>query len=172
VTSSVPDLRSAFAGARRRCPYTLDTLPLDATGKASITVSGLGAGNHFVTASFGNSSSTMVQAIHAQATTIRLASSMSPSRTGREITITATIVPSTSGFGVPTGMVTFTDGGKVIGQFPLRAGTASLTAPELKAGVHLLGAVYSSVGTFAASSATLTHRAAGTNPLPVARNLQ
>ncbi len=151
--------------------YALDTVPLDATGKASITVSGLAAGNHFITANFGNSSSTMVQAIHAEATATRLASSMNPSGTGRAVTFTATVVPLTPESGGPTGMVTFTDGGKVIGQLPLHAGVASFTAPELTAGVHLLGAVYSSDGSFAASTATLTQRADGDISRPVARNV-
>ena len=44
-------------------------------------------------------------------------------------------------------------------------------ALELAAGVHLLAAVYSSDGTFAASTATLTQLAEGADPRPVARDV-
>ena len=73
--------------------------------------------------------------------------------------------------GVPTGMVTFTDGGNVLAQLPLRAGAAAVTCPALAAGVHLIGAVYSSDNVFAASAATLTQRAEGSDPRPVGRKV-
>ena len=198
VTSTVPDLRNAVAGqpltfiaqvtgagAQGVTPagtvafqdvsfqgatplsIPLDTVPLDATGKASITVSGLAAGTHFITATFGSNSSTVVQAIHASATAIMLTSS-TPARKIRSLTFTATVVPAVSGSGVPTGMMTFTDGGSVLAQLPLRAGVATFTAPALAAGVHLIGAVYSSDSVFAASTATLTQRVDG-DPRPVRR---
>jgi hypothetical protein len=207
VTSSVPDLRNAVAGQpltftaqvagtqgvtpsgavsfqsvgfQGATPISipLDTVALDATGKASITVSGLAAGNHFITANFGSSSSTMVQTIHASATTMKLTSSTTPASTtttstgparhGRAVTFTATVVPAVSGFGAPTGMLTFMDGGNVLAQLPLVAGAASFSTPSLAAGVHLIGAVYSSDNVFAASAATLTQHADG-DPRPVGR---
>jgi hypothetical protein len=64
--------------------------------------------------------------------------------------------------------MTFTDGGSVLAQLPLRAGVATFTAPALAAGVHLIGAVYSSDSVFAASTATLTQRVDG-DPRPVRR---
>jgi len=151
--------------------YSLDTVSLDATGKAEITVSGLTAGAHFITATFGSSSSTMVQLIHAEATTIKLASSMNPSRNGRAVAFTATVIPSAPGSGTPTGMVTFTDGGNVLAQLPVSGGVASFATTALAAGVHLIGAVYSSDNVFAASTATLTERADGPHPVPVGREV-
>jgi len=198
VTSTVPDLRNAVAGqpltfiaqvsgaatqgvapsgsvsfhdvsfeGATPLSIPLDTVPLDATGKASIKVSGLAAGTHFITATFGSSSSTMVQLIHGSATAIKLTSS-TPARKDRSVTFTATVVPALPGSGVPTGMVTFMDGGAVLAQLPLRAGAASFNTPSLAAGVHSIGAVYSSDNVFAASTAALTQRVDG-DPRPVRR---
>ncbi|WP_052487786.1 S-layer homology domain-containing protein [Gordoniibacillus kamchatkensis] len=57
------------------------------------------------------------------------------------LTLTATV---TGGFGTPTGLVTFLDGGAVIGSGVLDAsGTATFTVPALPAGMHNLTAQYS-----------------------------
>jgi hypothetical protein len=56
------------------------------------------------------------------------------------------------GTGLPTGSVTFLDGGAVLGSAPLVGGQASLSVTFLSPGVHSLTAVYSADSTFANST--------------------
>ena len=61
-----------------------------------------------------------------------------------------------TGTGVPTGTVTFQDGGQSIGTITLSAGVARLTTSALANGTHSIVAVYNPSGDFNASrSATL-----------------
>ena len=155
---------------------TLGTAPVDATGHASMATSSLQAGAHFITASYNGSanavsaatvSATLVQLIHASATAVTLASSLSSSDRergrGAATTLTATVTPLSALIsGVPSGMVAFTDeNDNVVAQIPLSAGAASFSITAPRAGTRITGAVYSSDGTFAASAGTLT---AGSSP--------
>src|SRR6185369_665374 len=105
-------------------------VPLNANGVASVTTSTLAAGggfrgNHFITAAYSGdgshaaSSVTMMQKIHANATTLALNSSPSPASFGQTVTFTASVSAVPTGAGTPTGMVTFQDGPTIIGQAPL-----------------------------------------------------
>jgi hypothetical protein len=151
---------------------TLGTVPVDAAGHASFTTSSLRGGAHFITAAYsGNAnadSAAMVQLIHASATSVTLASSLSSSnqergRSGAAM-LTATVTPSSASVsGVPSGMVTFTDNDNVVAQIPLSAGAASFNMTASRAGTHVFGAVYSSDGIFAASTGTLTTEASRTS---------
>jgi hypothetical protein len=67
------------------------------------------------------------------ATTAAVASSSDPSPAGQPVTFTATV--SSQG-GVPTGDVTFYDGGAVLGSAPLAGGSASLTVSSLSVDDH------------------------------------
>ena len=143
-------------------------VPLDINGKAEVTTSTLAAnainrGNHFVTATYGGDGThstaavTMVQKIHASASSTTLVSSAPFAASGAPITFTATVSPAPAGPGVPTGMVTFEDGQTVIGQVPLNSsGVASITRANLLAGTHSIKATYASNTTFAASTGLLT----------------
>jgi hypothetical protein len=142
-------------------------VPIDAGGHASISTSSLAAGgsnlgNHFVTATYNGdashttSSVTMMQKIHANASTTLLTSSSPQSNIGDPITLTATISANPVGAGPPTGMVTFQDGSTVIGQVPLSSGVASITRSNLGGGSHTIRAIYASDTQFAASSGQVT----------------
>lgn len=143
-------------------------VPLGANGQATITTSLLAAGgnylgNHFITALYsgdGNHASTFVtlmQKVHASATTTVLAASPNPSALGQPVSLMATASGVPSGAGTPTGMVTFRDGASVIAQVPLDAnGVASITKSDLSFGSHTLTAVYASDTQFAASSGSNT----------------
>ena len=77
---------------------------------------------------------------------------------GEEITISVLVHPENT-YGIPTGTVTFYDGGADIGTVPLDAyGMASLTSSSLSLGSHTITAAYSgSVDYGASASASSTH---------------
>jgi hypothetical protein len=151
-------------------------VPLSANGQASVTTSSLVAGNgflgsHFIRANYNGdanhpaSSVTMVQKVHANASTTVLASSVNPSTFGQSVSFTATVSGIPSGAGIPTGMVTFQDGATVIGQVPLSpiitvnptsSALASITKSNLAPGNHNITATYASDTQFAASSGSIS----------------
>jgi Big-like domain-containing protein len=141
--------------------------PLNANGTASVTTSSLAAGgsfrgSHFITAAYSGdglhspSSATMVQKIHANATTVTLNSSQSPVNFGEAVGFTATVSSVPANAGAPTGMVTFQDGEAVIGQAPLSpSGMVTFSTSSLSPGSHNISAIYASDTQFAASSGNL-----------------
>jgi hypothetical protein len=140
---------------------------LNANGQASVTTSALTVGNgflgnHFITANYSGDGShpaasvTMVQKVHANASTTSLGSSVNPSTFGQSVLLTATVSSVPAGAGTPSGMVTFQDGNTVIAQRPVNAsGVATFTATNLGVGNHNLTATYASDTQFAASSGGL-----------------
>ena len=90
---------------------------LDSSGKATCDVTYTSAGSHTVTASYagagvvtGSTSDPLSQRVDKAPTTTSLSSSTNPSTTGQTVTFTATVAPTGSGAGVPTGTVSFADG--------------------------------------------------------------
>lgn len=68
---------------------------------------------------------------------------------GGQVTFTSTV---SSGFGLPTGVVTFLDGNLTLGTAPLQSGVALFTTSTLTAGAHQIAAAYSGNAGFAPSS--------------------
>ena len=134
-------------------------------GIASITNSSLLAstnafGNHFVTAiysgdtNFPPGSATLLQKVHASGTATALTSALA---LATNVTFTATVTSASSITNVPTGMVSFWDGSKLLAQLPLSAnGVASLTMTNFPASNHFISAGYASDTLFAASTANLS----------------
>src|SRR5262249_11984096 len=79
-------------------------------------------------------------------------SSLNPSTIGQTVTLSATVSAVSPAVGVPTGTITFRDGGTSLGVVTLNNGSASLSISTLAAGAHALTALSSGSGTFAASS--------------------
>jgi hypothetical protein len=139
-------------------------VPISGNGTASITTSSLAAGgsfrgSHFITVLYSGdgghsaSSVTMVQKIHANATSLVVTSSQSPIDFGQSVTFTATVSAVPTNAGTPTGMVTFQDGGSVVWQAPLNSsGAASFNATSLAPGSHNIVATYASDTQFAATT--------------------
>jgi acetyl esterase/lipase len=76
--------------------------------------------------------------------------SSSPSTTfGGQVTFTSTV---SSGFGPPTGVVTFLDGNVTLGTGFLQSGVALFTTSTLAVGTHQIAAAYGGNAGFAASS--------------------
>jgi uncharacterized repeat protein (TIGR03803 family) len=86
-------------------------------------------------------------------TTTKLSSSPSPSFSGQEVTFTATVTPKLQG--TPTGTVTFSEAGTVLGASSLDAsGQATLFTGALAIGKNLITAEYSGDSYFLGSSAS------------------
>jgi hypothetical protein len=84
-----------------------------------------------------------------------LASSVNPQVLGQPITFTATVASALAP--VPTGMVTFSNGGTVLGTGTLSAaGVATLTTSALPAGILTIAAAYPGDGFHGPASATIT----------------
>lgn len=126
---------------------------LDATGSASVVVADLTVGSHSVTAHYlGTSSfdasvsSAITQSVDAAGSTVSLTSDTNPSVAGQQVELTALVTSIPAGT-LPTGTVTFTDGGLTIATAVLDAtGTATLNT-VFTAGDHQLIASYSGDGT-------------------------
>ena len=98
---------------------------------------------------------TRVQQIHLHNALTALSASPNPAPVGQPVVFTATV--TSSGGGVPTGMVTFQEGNVVLAQVPLDAnGTARFSTSTLTLGNHVITALYSSDALCAASSGTVT----------------
>ena len=152
-------------------------VPLDANAQATVTTSTLTAGNgflgsHFITATysgdgtFSGGSATLVQKVHASASTTTLNSSPNPSNGGQAVTFTATVATVPPGSAIPEGMVTFQEGASILAQIPLNgSGIASFNTPDLISGDHTVTAFYYSDTVVASSNGSRTQTVVG-NPPP------
>lgn len=135
---------------------------LDSTG--NIYVTGDTASTNFpVTANplqstYGGSNDAFIAKLSAEstgaATTTMLAPSANPSVFGQQVSLTATVSPTSSSSLTPTGNVTFDDGSAVLGTIALSAGTAIFNTSALPAGSHSITTSYAGDSNFAASTST------------------
>jgi hypothetical protein len=78
---------------------------------------------------------------------------VNPSVYGQRVTFVALVLPGASGFGMPTGTVTFKDGGVTIGTRTLNAwGLATYSTTSLSVGRHSITAVYGGDSSFNGST--------------------
>jgi hypothetical protein len=137
---------------------------VDASGKATLTISTLGVGSHTITAEYvgdgnlnGSVSLAAAQTVGKAATTVAVVSSLATPTLGQAITLTATILVTSPGGGSPSGTVLFRDGGRDLGMATLTAGTATLTTTDLGVGSHTVTAEYTGDVSFVSgTSAALT----------------
>jgi Bacterial Ig-like domain (group 3) len=128
----------------------------NSTTSASIASSTLSIGTHNISAILASSNgyasaATLKQVILGQPTTTALTAGPNPINALQPVTLSATI--STTGTTLPTGNVTFYDGGTALGSSQLDGtGHASYITSSLAGGTHLLHAVYSGDPTFATST--------------------
>ena len=139
----------------------LGTVALTA-GKAILTIPALAVGVHALTityggdTAFGPASGALSQTVTPAVARLALASSRTPSVYGTAVTFTASVSSGSSGAGVPTGAVTFTDAGVVLGTVALSAGRAAVTLPTPSVGSHPIVAAYGGDAAFGPASAALT----------------
>jgi hypothetical protein len=140
----------------------LGSLTADAGGNfsGSLTVSGnLGVGNAITATATDAANNTSEYAANATVTglqlgTTTLVSSSGPSVYGQAVTFTATVSAAPLGLLTPTGTVTFSDKGTVLGTAALSGGTAAFTTSALSAGKHHITASYNGDAVFAPSASS------------------
>jgi hypothetical protein len=102
--------------------------------------------------------------VNQAATLVALHASARSAAAGQMIAFTATVAAQNPAAGAPDGMVTFMDGGNVLGTATLTNGVAMLRSAKLGAGTHHVTAVYDGSDIFMGSTSTAVtetiHRAA------------
>jgi hypothetical protein len=144
--------------------------PVELTGGSAVfpPVTSLLAGNHSVTAVYGggtnfqDGSDTLAQAVEQADTTTIVTASPSPSAEGQNVTLAANVSAVAPGSGSPTGTITFTADGDVIGAAPLEAGPggseATITLADLPPDSYTVVASYDGdPGYRAGDSAPISH---------------
>jgi sugar lactone lactonase YvrE len=134
----------------------LASVPLNNSGGGSFTTSALTVGTHAITlsyagdANFAATTAQLTQTVIDAKTATTLSGPSNPATFGQAVSLTATV---TSNGGAATGTVTFTDGGKTMGNAPLNAaGVATFTLSTLSPGPHTIVAQYAGDGKAAPSS--------------------
>lgn len=160
-------IQTAFGGSATGTMTFLDGTTALATvtvssNAAQLSLSGLSAGSHSITAKYngdtnfaGSTSAALTQTVNQASTTTAVVSNTNPSAFGQTVTFTASVQSSSSG--TPTGNVTFFDGGTSLGSVSLSGTSAQLTLASLSLGSHSITAKYNGDSNYtASSSASLT----------------
>ncbi len=139
-----------------------------AAGTATCAAAYAGPGSHSITATYsgdgnfaGSTSATFDQNVNQGATSTALGSSVNPSRTGANVTFTATVTATAPASGTRTGAMNFqADGVTITGcgaQAVAASGKATCVTNGLAVGTTAITAVYSGDANFTGStSSTLT----------------
>lgn len=139
---------------------TLGVAPVAAGGVATLTTSGLIAGVHPITATYGNdasfassSSAVVTQTVSQATTTLTVTTAPNPALAQSQLVFTATIGVVAPGGGAPTGVVTFTAGSTVFTATAV-TGAAIGELATLDVDVHAVSAVYAGNHNYIGSAAT------------------
>jgi len=130
---------------------------LDATGTGTATFSGTAPSTVFAVymgdLTYQKSASSPQSPQTAAATSTSLSASSSSITVGEAVMLTATV---TSSAGIPTGTVTFYDGGTALGSGTLNgSGKATFTTSTLASGSHSITARYPATGAYEASTSSV-----------------
>lgn len=138
--------------------------PTIGSSATSPTISSLTPGTYDVTAIYSGdidflpSNESLNQIVNPASTSTGLVVSPSPDTVGTPVTLTATITPTGSGAGLPTGTVDFYDGTTLLGAVAVSTvggvQQASLSGLALAVGTHQLSAVYLGEYDFAGSTSS------------------
>ncbi len=134
-----------------------------AAGVATCTTATLTVGVHSITGVYNGSanyvtstSPVLTQTVNLGSTTTLVGSSVNPSVSGQPVTYTATVTVVSPAAGIPTGTVSFDDGGLTIAGCGARAltaaGTATCSFTYPGAGTHSVTAIYAGDPHFAGSA--------------------
>ncbi|OWK44011.1 putative internalin [Fimbriiglobus ruber] len=136
----------------------LGTGTLGTDGEATVTVTGLGAGSHTLTADYesdtnflGSTSADVTTTVGQDGTSTGLTASLSSTVYGQAVTFTATVTADDLGGVTPGGSVDFYDGSTLVGTATLSGGTATFTTNDLAAGSRFVTAVYDGDANFTGS---------------------
>jgi RHS repeat-associated protein len=135
---------------------TLGARALNA-GVSTFSINTLNAGSHSLTAVYSgdtnnatSTSSAAAQTVNTTATAMSVTVTPNPATLGQNVTVMARI----NGGYMPSGTVTFTDGGTTLGTANASGGSASLSVNSLTLGSHSLAASYAGDVNNVASSAS------------------
>jgi len=135
---------------------TLGTGTVGGGGVATFSTTTLAVGTHSIVAAYGGdtnhdpSQATVAHMVTERATTTVLAPAPNPSVFGQGVTLTATV---SAGGPIPSGTVTFREGGTSLGSAGLDAtGHASITVSTFSVGMHTLAADYGDTTNFTGST--------------------
>jgi Big-like domain-containing protein len=127
----------------------------------AFTTSSLAIATHLITATYsgdasfaGSTSNTVPQVVNKATTTLTLGGNPNPSALGQAVTFAGSVTAAPAA-GIPTGTVSFFDGGTALGAVPLANGLASLTVSTLTVGSHLITASYSGDASFKAAASNI-----------------
>ena len=158
----------------------IGTTVIDASGRATLSSVPLTLGLHSFLATYSGqgafpSAVSVVTFVFVHsyqqsgtgATSTALTSSSASPSFGQPVTFTATVSSLTSGYGAPTGTVTFSDGSTVLATQTLASTSATaaataFTTSSLAPGTHTITATYAPTGNFSASTTTLSQTVNGT----------
>jgi Bacterial Ig-like domain (group 3) len=136
-------------------------LNVKSAGKAILSTTGLSVGTHTITAMYsgdtnfqasnGNDSA-KPQVVTRDNTQTTVQTTNSTAVFGQTVILTAIVSANLPGSGFPSGSVTFTDFGNVVGTATLSGGQATVNAGSLAMGNHSIKASYSGSSEFIASS--------------------
>lgn len=156
---------------------------LNGAGVATCQVTYAGPGNHSVKGVYagaagfaGSTSNGLAQVVGKAATSTALTSSANPSKSGQQVTYTATVSVTLPGSAIPTGSVDFKEGSTTIcANRPVSSGSATCLVSYPSVSSHAVAATYSGdtnlLGSPSATlnqsvdkAATSTSLASSTNP--------
>jgi hypothetical protein len=138
-------------------------------GAADFPLTGLAVGEHTIRATYASddenfvagSNDTTEQTVNKAATSTTVTSSSPTSVWGQPVTFTATVAPVAPGAGSPSGLVSFTDGSRILGTVPVDSSTneqASITVSDLSIAQHAIVATYTGDGSFLGSDGSVTQK--------------
>ncbi len=143
---------------------TLGTATLNNAGIATYTGTTLATGSHTVTAVYGGNTNFLTvtsggstQTVSQAATRAVVTSSLGTSVFGQSVTLNVILASVAPGSGLPTGTVTFYDGGASLGAATISSGRATLPTAALAVGSHSITVAYAGDANHAAvTSAVFT----------------
>lgn len=125
-------------------------------GSASLTISGLPAGSHTLSAAFNGSdthaastSATLSHTVSQATVSVTLSAPSGPVRPGARVRLGASVQPVAPGGGIPAGSVSFRSGSRTLGTAPLSGGSTELLV-ELPTGANTITARFDGSGNHAA----------------------
>lgn len=163
VTGSAPGTAPSGTVTFKDGATVLGATTLTTGAVATFTTSTLTAGAHTITASYAGDnrfssadSSPLTQTVSANAAAITLTSAPNPSITGGSVVISASLAGA---LGIPSGTITFKQGGAAIGA-PVAldaTGKATTSTTTLPIGTLTLTAEYSGDSQYGAGTASVAH---------------
>jgi hypothetical protein len=143
----------------------LGVAPLS-NGQAAFNISSLGAGNHFLAATYtgdsnyqAGTSATLMQSVNVASAALNVTPSANPSCHNQGITFTASLTPQLGGNA--TGTITFVDGSNSLGKATVANNSSAITVSTLAIGTHSITTSYSGDSNFISTTSSALSQIVG-----------